>query len=177
MSKNLNKTISANSNGIVISYGDVKKHQFMRYETPSHVKNIQLYGTVKYQQMEKTIRFTPKQNELFAKLIYGFKMFSREQINAMPEMTKIDIKVGYTKAQRILNRWKQDLTFSKLDELLVFLFPKSSIAKQMAETKGHLDEIEKEDEISFRHLGLSDNQVADKLIEYGLLPKNFYNLV
>ena len=47
----------------------------------------------------------------------------------------------------------------------------------MAETKGHLDEIEKEDEISFRHLGLSDNQVADKLIEYGLLPKNFYNLV
>ena len=176
MSRNQNKTISCNSNGIIISYGDAKKHQFIHYQN-NHVKNIQLYGTVKYQQITKTPRFNPKQNDLFAKLMYGFKMFSREELNEMPEITKINIKIGYTKTQRILSKWKQDLTFSKLDELLLFLFPKSPIVKQMSETKGQLDEIAKEDEISFRQLGLTDNQIADKLIEYNLLPQNFFNLV
>jgi hypothetical protein len=179
MSRNQNKTISCNSNGIIVSYGDAKKHQFMRYErinTPTYVKNIQLYGTVKYQQIEKSTKFTPKQNELFAKLLYGFKMFSYEEINLMPEETRLEIKISYAKAHRILSKWKQDITFTNLDRFLLSLFPKSPIVKAMVGVTGHLDQIEKEDEISFRNLGLTDTQIADKLIEYGLLPKNFYNL-
>ena len=69
MSKtNVNKTISCNSNGMIISYGDANKHQFMRYETPSHIKKIQLNGTVKYQKIEE-FKLSPKQKDLYAKTI------------------------------------------------------------------------------------------------------------
>lgn len=172
MSKNnQNKTISCNSNGMVISYGDVNKHQFMRYETPSYVRKIQLEGTVKYQKV-----LNPKQNELFTNLVYGFKKFTREELNQMPEQAKIDLKVNYTRAQRILNKWKQDLTFSFIDKLLVSLFPKSPVVKEIVNTTGYVNEIAKEDELSFKDLGITDDQVIAKLIEVRLLPQNFYQL-
>ena len=176
---NQNKTISCNSNGMIISYGDANKHQFVRYEktTPSYVKKIQLQGTVKYQQMEKTPKLTPKQNELFSTLLYGFKMFSKEQIKQMPERNKIDIKIKYTKAQRILSRWKQNLTGSFVDGLLLSLFPNSPVVKQMCSVKGYINDVSKEDEISFEDLGVSDEQIVNKFIECKLLPQNFYQLV
>ena len=59
---NSEKTISANSNGIVISYGDANKHQFVNYQSKNaHVSKIQTEGTVKYQKIERQIKFTPKQ--------------------------------------------------------------------------------------------------------------------
>jgi hypothetical protein len=174
---NQNKTISCNSNGIVISYGDANKHQFMNYQTPAHVKKIQLEGTVKYQKIEKQTKFSPKQKDLYAKVIYGFRAYTKEEVAQMSERAKINVTVTYTKAQRILRNWKQDITFSNLDRFLLALFPKSPIVKAMCNTTGHLDEIAKEDEISFIDLGINQDAIANKLIEFGLLPQNFYQLI
>lgn len=174
---NTEKTISANSNGIIISYGDANKHQFMRYQTPDHVKKIQLEGTVKYQKIEEEVKLTPKQRDLYSKVVYGFKAYTKEEIATMSERKKINVTVTYTKAQRILRNWKQDLTFSFIDTFLMAVFPKSPITKQMVETKGHLSEVNEEDELSFKDLGINKQQIINKLIEFELLPKNFYNLV
>ena len=174
---NTEKTISANSHGIVISYRDANKHQFMRYETPSHVKQIQLQGTVKYQTLEVNTQFSPKQKDLYSKVVYGFKAYTKEEIATMSEFVKMDITRTYAKAQRILRNWKQDVVFSNLDKFLLSLFPNSPIIKQMSQTNGHLDNVSKEDEISFKDLGVKQDQIANKLIEFGLLPKNFYQLV
>jgi hypothetical protein len=176
---NTEKTISANSNGIVISYGDANKHQFMRYErtTPAYVKKIQIEGTAKYQKIEEEVKLSPKQKDMYSKLVYGFKAYTKEEIASMSEKKKIDVTVRYTKAQRILRNWKQDLTFSFIDNLLSALFPKSPITKAMCETKGHIDNVDKEEEISFKDLGINQQQIINKLIEFGLLPKNFYQLV
>jgi len=35
-----------------VSFGDVNKHRFVKYESIA-VKQIQLYGTVKYQKIEQ----------------------------------------------------------------------------------------------------------------------------
>ena len=174
---NSEKTVSANSNGIVISYGDANKHQFMRYETPSHIKKIQLTGTVKYQAIEMNTPFSPKQKDLYSKVVYGFKAYTKEEFESMTETTKLNVSIVYTKAQRIIRNWKQDVIFSNLDKFLLSLFPNSPIIKQMSETDGHLDVISKEDEIPFKDLGIKQDQIANKLIEFGLLPKNFYQLV
>ncbi len=173
---NQNKTVSCNSNGLVISYGDANKHQFMRYETPSHIKKIQLEGTVKYQKIEKEFKLNPKQKDLYSKLVYGFKAYTKEEVAAMSEAKRKDVTVMYAKAQRILRNWKQDLTFSFIDKLLVSLFPKSPIVKAMCDTTGHIDDVSKEDEISFKDLGIKQENIIGKLIEFGLLPKNFYEL-
>lgn len=177
---NLNKTVSANSNGFIISYGDANKHQFMRYGiTPAHVKKIQIEGTVKYQRVEEPqpIIFNPVQKELYSRVVHGFKAFTKEEIELMPERKRIAVKVNYTKAQRILSKWKQEIAFKKLDGFLLSLFPKSSIIKEMSEVYGQLEDIPREDQISFKDLKINQNQIANKLIEFGLLPQNFYQLI
>lgn len=173
---NQNKTVSCNSNGIVISYGDANKHQFMRYETPSHIKKIQLEGTVKYQKIQEEFKLSPKQKDLYSKVVYGFKAYTKEEVANMSERAKINVTVTYTKAQRILRNWKQDLTFSFIDKLMMSLFPKSPIVKAMCDTTGHIDDVSKEDEISFKDLGIKQEQIISKLIQFSLLPKNFYEL-
>ena len=173
---NTEKSISANSRGIIISYGDANKHQYMTYETPAHVKKIQLEGTVKYQRIEEDVKLTPKQKDLYSKVVYGFKAYTKEEIAAMSERKKMNVTVTYTKAQRILRNWKQDITFSFIDKLLVALFPKSPIVSQMCSTEGHLEDYSKEDEISFKDLGINQQKIIDKLLEFELLPKNFYEL-
>lgn len=174
---NKEKSVSANSQGIIISYGDANKHQFMRYETPSHIKKIQLEGTVKYQKVDEPIKFNPTQKDLYSKVVYGFKAFTKEEIASMSERKRINVTVTYTKAQRLLSKWKQNLAFSKLDALLLFLFPNSPIIKEMSEVTGHLEDVPKEDYISFKDLGIHQGHIADKLIEFGLLPQNFYQLI
>ena len=175
--KRSDKTVSCNSYGMVISYGDVNKHQFMRYETPSHIKKIQLEGTVKYQKIEEPIRLNKKQKDLYSKTMYGFKAYTKEEAAKLSREQRYEITVNYTKVQRILRNWKQDITFSFIDKLLVSLFPKSSIAKGMSNTKGHIEEIAEEDEISFKDLGIKQEHIIGKLMEFSLLPKNFYELV
>jgi hypothetical protein len=78
----------------------------------------------------------------------------------------------------MLKRWKQDLIFSSIDNLLLSLFPKSSVAKAFANTKGYLqsNEIEEQDSLTFKQLGVSEKRIADKLIEHNFLPQNFYQL-
>jgi hypothetical protein len=92
---NPNKTISANSKGIVVSFGDVNKHRFIKYESTA-VQQIQLYGTVKYQKIEET-GFNPTQEKLYAEAMYGLNFYTAEEIKVMPAEKKRYVIVLYTK--------------------------------------------------------------------------------
>ena len=166
------KTVSAVSNGVIICYNDAKKHQFIKY-----VRDIQLRGTVKYQKIQRE-EFTPLQEKLYCQTVMGFEAYSQKELSSLTEQQKLDIKMNYAKVHRILKRWKQDLIFSSVDNFLLELFPKSSVAKAFANTKGYLqsNEISKEDSLTFKDLGISERKIADKLIEYNFLPQNFYEL-
>lgn len=177
---NEDKTISANSNGIIISYQDANKHQYVNYD---HIRKIQLEGTTRYQTIEEPI-FSTKQKELFNRVMYGFKIYTREETSVMPVRMKTNITIAYTKAQRILRRWKQDIIFDKVDDLLTSIFPHSKMLKQFVKVKG-IDEDgtcnypseNPNEEITFNDLGIGQKAIADKLIEHNLLPKNFYQLI
>jgi hypothetical protein len=171
---NAEKAISANSKGIVISYRDANKHKFIRYES-SYVKNIQISGTAKYQKLHAE-NFNEKQQELYQKTIYGFKAYSKEEINALNENSKQQIIVNYTKVQRILNKFKQDVLYKSVDNFLLAMFPKSNFVKEFTSVSGHLKEPVLEEEFTFDELGISKFAIANKLMEYSLLPKNFYQL-
>lgn len=172
--KNSEKTISANSRGIVISYGDSNKHMFVNYQTPKYVEKIQLNGTRKYQR-EEFFYFTPVQKDLYQKTVYGFSAYSKEELSKMSKAKKFKIMMSYTKTQRLLNRWKQEIVNEVVDSFLLKMFPKSSVAKTMVAEKGYDDNIECN--MSFRELGVSQKKVINKLIEFGMLPQNFFNLV
>jgi hypothetical protein len=171
---NSNKTVSANSKGIVISYGDVNKHMFTHYESRySFINKIQVEGTSKYQHSE-TKHFTLLQQEMYNKIVYGFSAYTKEEIQQMSKTSKFNITVTYTKAHRILNRWKQELINEKIDSLLMKLFPNSPIIKQMTAVKGYDDNLTVN--TTFKDLGITREAIANKLMEYGFLPNNFYQL-
>lgn len=144
---------------------------FIKYE---HVQKIQLEGTKKYQSIE-TFYLNPLQKDLFEKLVYGFSAYSKLELDHMSKSKKMRIKIDYTKAQRILNRWKQEIVNESIDLLFLRMFPKSKTVKQIVSEKGYDDNLECT--ISFKDLGISKKQVVNKLIEFGLLPENFFNLV
>ncbi|MFO0453024.1 MAG: hypothetical protein ACK52I_30925 [Pseudomonadota bacterium] len=172
---NSEKTISANANGIVISYSKPYKKKFVKYES-EYVKNVQIHGTVKYQKLQVETTFNDKQKDLYLKTILGFNAYSKEELTQMSENKKQLIAIQYTKTKRILNKWKQEILFKGLDDLLLFLFPKSPIIKDMVNTTGYLKEYDKADNITFEEIGISKNQIVSKLMSYGILPKNFYEL-
>lgn len=172
MRSNPHKTVSAGSKGIIISFRDANKHRFLPYEN-AHVEEIQVKGQRKYQPLEQPA-FNKIQQQLYAEAVYGLGHFSEQEVAEMSKSKKLRVLAKYAKAQRILNRWKQEIIFEKVDSLLMALFPDSPITKVLVDTKGH-DRNQRESH-SFKELGLTQQDVASKLIEVKLLPENFFQL-
>lgn len=169
---NPHKTVSASSKGIIISFRDANKHMFLPYENPV-LEDIQLNGHKRYQQLETPV-FNSVQHKLYAEAVYGLSYFSTEQVEQMSKSKKLRVMAKYAKAQRILNRWKQEIVHEKVDSLLLALFPHSPLTKTLVETKGY-DRDTKETH-SFKELGISQQDIASRLIEENLLPENFFQL-
>jgi hypothetical protein len=172
MINNPHKTVCAGTKGIVISFRDANKHRYMPYENVQ-VEELQMNGTIKYQSLEQP-PFNKLQQKLYAETLYGLGYYSNQDLCVMPKFKKLSIETKYAKAQRILNRWKQEIVFEKVDSFLLSLFPKSAITKALVETKGY-DRTTKETH-SFKELGLTPEKIASKLIEENLLPPNFFQL-
>jgi hypothetical protein len=170
---NPHKTVSANSKGIIVSFGDVNKHKFIKYELTG-VEQIQLYGTVKYQKIEQ-VGFNPIQERLYAEALYGLNFYTAEELKAMPAEKKRSIMVLYTRVQRMLNRWKQEIIWKQVDSLLISLFPRSPIIKFISENEYYDRDLECP--LTLRDLGItSETLIAEKLIQSKLLPYNFFKL-
>jgi hypothetical protein len=169
---NPHKTVSANSKGIIISFRDANKHKFLTYEN-LQVEELQIQGRTRYQELEKPV-FNKIQQKLYAETVYGLGYYSAQDVKLMPKSQKTRVLAKYAKAQRILNRWKQEIVYSKVDSILLALFPNSPITKILVDTKGY--DRENKELHTFKELGLSQQDVASKLIEENLLPKNFYQL-
>lgn len=169
---NPHKTVCATSKGIIISFRDANKHKFLHYENPV-LEEIQVNGHKKYQPLETPV-FNKIQQKLYAEAVYGLSFYTPDMLSQMSKAKKLRVLAKYAKAQRILNRWKQEIVHETVDRFLVTLFPNSPITKALVETKGY-DRQSRECH-SFKELGLSQEDVANKLIEVNLLPKNFYEL-
>lgn len=171
---NPNKTISANSKGIVVSFGDVNKHKFIKYELTA-VTQIQLYGTVKYQKIEHS-GFNSTQEKLFAEAMYGLNFYTAAEIKVMPVEKKRHVIVLYTRVQKILNIWKQEIIGKQVDYFFAILFPNSPFTKFLLENEFYDKNLECP--ISLKDLGVtSEKLIAEKLVESRLLPYNFFKLI
>lgn len=169
MHNNQNKTVSANSKGIVISFRDVNKHKFIPYES-QYVKQIQLHGTTKYQQIE-TVVFNSTQRRIYDEALYGFAVYSPEEIKALSPTKKHFIQKNYHRVQRFLSKWKQDLINQRIDNYLLKLFYNSSMIKEFVEVSS--SEYQFPNDTSH----LTDDVIARKLVQFKLLPSNFFNLI
>lgn len=117
---NPHKTVCAGTEGIVISFRDANKHRFISYDN-SLVDEIQTTGKVKYQDIEQPL-FNKTQQELYAETVYGLSYYSDKDVKKMSKTKKFRVITRYSKAQRVLNRWKQEIVYEKVDKLLLTFF-------------------------------------------------------
>lgn len=172
MSHHPNKTISANSKGIVISYGDETKLRYIAYKS-KELTDIQHFGKVKYQQFDKPV-LNRTQQRLYAEVLYGIKAYEQTELMALTRKDVMRITSVHRRVQLFLNRWKQEIMDSRVNGLLSKLFPNSRVAKTLCSVKGYNRAYTAK--YTFKDLGLSQEAIASKLVEMGFLPKNFFEL-
>lgn len=170
---NPNKTISANSKGIVITFTDVNKHKFVYYNDNEFVKNIQIQGTAKYQNLE-TFEFNKTQKRLYEQAVYGFKTLANETIMEMKPQQIKRFQEIHNRAKAVINSYKQEISNDRINALLSKLFPKSNLVKQILDVKGVDPSIKIP--ISLKDLKITPRMLAEKLVEQGVLPQNFFKL-
>jgi len=132
------------------------------------------FKELRYAEIERDL-FNPQQNFLYKRALFGLKMYSEQEIAEMHADKKKRIIKVYTRAQRVLNLYKQRLVNEKTNRLMTLLFPNSPIAKEF-EQHSYVDP-KFVNTISFKDLGVSKKQIVDRLISEKILPVNFYNLV
>jgi hypothetical protein len=85
------------------------------------------------------------------------------------------IRKTQSRAQRLINLWKQEIVNNTVNEFLVTLFPQSKLINKLV-TEGNYTSQKDINPFSFKELGISQKMLIDKLVEWNILPVNFYQL-
>lgn len=134
-----------------------------------------------YYDQYKGMSFVPKdgfrmnevQLQMYNEVLYGLSAFATEELKQMSKERKIEISSKWKRAQTSLNKWKQSLVNTAVDDLLLALLPKSKLVKQIVNEPPHKGEFCR---FSFKELGVTQNQILEKFLKWGLLPANFYQI-
>lgn len=168
MKVNLDKTVSAQQDGMIISYRESNKYQFLAYQDkPSDLSRP------RYQAITEPV-FNKVQQKLYAQTVYGLGHYSPKHVSSMSPAVRARIEKKHMEVQETLNCWKQEIVYSKVDKILSALFPKSKLIKTFCSYKKPEKTITSHQ--SFKELGLDQVKIANKLIEKGFLPTNFFSL-
>jgi hypothetical protein len=137
------------------------------------LKNYQLNGDKTYVNYQQD-KYSSYQNHLYKRALYGMNAFTQEEISQMCSKKKHRINNVYSRAQLILNKFKQELTIQYTNLLFQKFFPKSPITEfLLADTE--TDEKFK-NTLNFKDLGIDKDQIITIFMNEGILPKNFLSL-
>jgi len=180
---NSEKTVSANSRGIVILYDENNRSYYKPFEA---IREQQLNGTslngTRYQEPDKfkkalSMEFTNAQYKLYEKALYGLPKYSKSEIAALKpfEVQLIDQKQKSLWTE--LNKWKNEVMYTALNRWFIKNTTKDSkLYKVMVDEKIDKNIIHMPNRKSFSELGIDKARIANKLITLGFLPKNFFDI-
>jgi hypothetical protein len=101
-----------------------------------------------YYNRYKGMSFAPKpdfimnevQHQLYNTVLHGLAAFTSEQVKQMSQVEKSEIITTYRRAQTSINKWKQSLVNTAVDDLLLALLPKSKLVKSIVNEPPHQGE-------------------------------------
>lgn len=153
-----------------------KELQDYRIYGSRNVKHYRVYGEPeKYSQQYERDPYSLKQNLLYKRAMFGLGIYKPEEVKAMHYQKRKRIKAVHKRAQKILNIWKQELTNLWTNRFFEVVFPKSPFTKELSEGSQIVDP-EFKNTLSFQDLGVSKEDVIQKLMDEGVLPPDFKSL-
>jgi hypothetical protein len=127
-------------------------------------------------QKTKEDYYSKHQNFLYNRALYGLSIYLLDEVMLMPlEKKKRIIKI-HKKSQKIMNLWKQEIVNTLANKLFTDIFPDMEITKCLVKYYGTEGDPEYVNNMSFKLLKISKEQIISKLIETKILPKNFNEL-
>ena len=135
-----------------------------------------LQGTTqqRYSLGDNTPRYSPYQNFLYQRALYGLQVYSKEELRMMNKEKRKRIERVHKRTQTTLNLWKQSKLIA-FGRSIFGIFHRSTLAHDIIAMYNEPDP-DFTCSISFKELGIGKEDVINKLLETGLLPKNFYLL-
>ena len=120
--------------------------------------------------------YNKHQNFLYNRALYGLSIYLLDEVVLMPPDKRKRIITLHKKTQKVLNLWKQEIVNVLANKLFTDIFPNTEITKCLVEYYGTEGDPEYVNNMSFKMLKISKEQIISKLIESKILPKNFNEL-
>lgn len=176
--KNPNKVITAGPDNICVTYTDSHKHHWISYDAKQRIEELQLYGNTykgKSYQDTGTLHLNSKQVKLYRVSVYGVEALTEEEIKDLNFSQSLKITRMQNRCQRLINQWKQQITSKMVNEFLQKMFPKSKFIQAITSDSDYTSDKDI-NPLTFRELGITQEMLVNKLIEWKILPQNFYQI-
>lgn len=167
---NPNKVATASATNICITYTDTNKHHWINYETD---KNQVTERMIKHRQDTGNLNLSPSQVKQYRVAVYGVEALTAQESQSLSFKERLSITKKQYYAQRMINKWKQQIVSHEVDALLTFSFPKSKITKTFVGQSEYTTDKDV-NPFSFKELGITQRDLVNKLIEWNVLPSNFF---
>jgi len=119
-------------------------------------------------------KYTPYQNYLYKRALYGIKSLDKEEVSRMCKKKIYRINNVHKRAQRVVNIIKQKKLIEITNNFFEKLFPNTAFTKAMLT---HSDTDDKfKNTLNFKDLDIDKDQIITIFIDEGILPKNFLSL-
>lgn len=152
----------------------LQKH-YHKLEFTNKPRNYTYKENAKLYSMEfERDPYSQEQNFLYKRAMFGLSVYNKKEVKQMHWQKKKRIKKVQKRTQKELNLWKQEVVNKLTNKLLSSMFPKSPLVKSLIENS--FTDTEFNNILSFADLGIDKPDIIKKLIDEGLLPKNFNSL-
>jgi hypothetical protein len=124
------------------------------------------------------VSYNKYQKELYNRVLYGLSAFTKEELEMMHWEKKKRINKVHIRTKEILNIWKQEINNNIFEKFFkpMFTGDNREFAKDFVTLYDKETDPEIKVNVSFKTLGVSKEQIIAKLIEKGILAKDFYKL-
>lgn len=119
---------------------------------------------------------SPYQEHLFRRATEGFAAFTPDYLKVMHPKKKAKVKYLFSRTQQILNLWKQQLCNNTLLVLFGSAFPNMRMTHQTDMLLLPVQDQDFRSSVRFSDFGIGKKDIISKLMEKGVLPKNFYEI-
>jgi len=152
----------------------MKNNNKQKFMYSGKLENYQLSNQIKNVMQYEYDSYTPYQNYLYKRALFGLNSLTENEINTICNKKKQRINNVYKRAQVVLNNFKQQVTINYSNFIFKTLFPNSPITDFL------ITEVETDEKfintLNFKDLNISKDDIICIFIQEGILPKNFLSL-
>ncbi len=152
----------------------MKNTTYNRVEYTGDYSDKQTIGH-KYQQPSFN-SYNNYQIFLYNRALHGLDAYTPEEVKKMHWDKRKRITSVHERCKLVINRWKQTLIIDKTNEVLTKLLPNAMVTKLLVSPRNMRIDDKYNANIPLKTLGISKQQIIDKLMDEKILPKDFYQL-